>query len=193
MALNNEQYQKIDVYYKLFLNTFLNNMKKIYTLSVVVLLFAGWTQQLQGQTTQSGLNQVELLKQFIGTLENATNKDTVYTAEIKPFGNGALEFRLKSVAHGMVWLEERQLWGYDKKNDKIVCAGIMKDSPNIMLQSAWFTEKNKFKQVPLEFASNPEQAGFIVLFDLKSPDLVIREEFVNNKSLGQEKYTRIKN
>jgi hypothetical protein len=44
----------------------------------------------------------------------------------------------------------------------------------------------------LEFASKPEQAGFIVLFDLKSPDLVIREEIVNNKSLGIEPYRRVK-
>jgi hypothetical protein len=167
-------------------------MKKFYTLSVIVLLSAVCTQRLHAQTTQSGLNQGELLKQFIGTWENATNKDTVYTAEIKPFGNSGLEFRLRSVVNGKVWLEMKQLWGYDKKIDKVVCAGFMKDSPNMILQSAWFTEKNKFKQVPLESASNPEHAGFVVLFDLKSPDLVIREEFVNNKSLGTEPYTRVK-
>lgn len=167
-------------------------MKKIYTLSVIMILSAVCTERIYGQTGQSGLNQVKLMKQFIGTWENATNKDTVYTAEIKPFGNGGLEFALKSVAHGKVWLEEKQLWGYDKKSDKVVCAGIVKGSPNIMLQSAWFTDKNKFKQVPLEFASHPEQAGFIVLFDLKSPDLVIREEIVNNKSLGTEPYKRVK-
>jgi hypothetical protein len=167
-------------------------MKKIYTLSMTVVLFVFCIHVVNAQTTKSGLNQADLLKQFIGTWENATNKDTVYTAEIKPYGNGALEFSLKSVSHGKVWLEEKQLWGYDKKSDKVVCAGIMKDSPNIMLQSAWFTEKNKFKQVPLEFASKPEQAGFIVLFDLKSPDLVIREEIINNKSLGTEPYTRVK-
>jgi hypothetical protein len=132
------------------------------------------------------------MKQFIGTWKNEANKDTVYTAEFKPYGNGGLEFSLRSVAQGKVWLEMKQLWGYDKKSDKVVCAGIMKDSPNIMLQSAWFTEKNKFKQVPLEFASNPEKAGFIVLFDLKSPDLVVREEIINNKSLGTEPYTRVK-
>lgn len=167
-------------------------MKKIYTLSVILLCFVLCPQRLHAQTTQSGLNQVELMKQFIGTWENATNKDTVYTAEFKPYGTGGLEFSLRSAAHGKVWLEMKQLWGYDKKRDKVVIAGIMKDSPDIMLQSAWFTERNKFKQVPFESASNPEQAGFIVLFDLKSPDLVIREEIVNKKSLGTESYKRVK-
>ena len=167
-------------------------MKNIYTLSMIVFLFVVHTQRVQSQTTQSGLNQVELMKQFIGTWENATNKDTVYTAEFKPYGNGGLEFRLRSVANGKDWLEMKQLWGYDKKSDKVVIAGLMKDSPDIMLQSAWFTEKNKFKQVPLEFASDPEKSTFIVLFDLKSPDLVIREEIVNNKSLRTEPYKRVR-
>jgi hypothetical protein len=40
--------------------------------------------------------------------------------------------------------------------------------------------------------NDPKQTDFRVVFDLKSPDLVIREEFVNNKSLGTEKYTRVK-
>jgi hypothetical protein len=167
-------------------------MKKIYTLTMIVLLFVLCIQRLQAQSKPAGLNQVELMKQFIGTWENATNKDTVYTAEFKPYGNGGLEFRLRSVAQGKDWLEMKQLWGYDKKSDKVVIAGLVKDSPYIILQSAWFTEKNKFKQVPLESASDPEKAGFIVIFDIKSPDLVIREEIVNNKSLGTETYKRVK-
>jgi len=167
-------------------------MKKIYTLSMTVVLFVLCTYVGHSQTTQSGLNQVELMKQFIGTWKNETNKDTVFIAEFKPYGNGGLEFSLRSTAQGKVWLEMKQLWGYDKKSDKVVIAGLMKDSPDIMLQSAWFTEKNKFKQVPLEFASDPEKSTFIVLFDLKSPDLVIREEIVNNKSLRTEPYKRVR-
>jgi hypothetical protein len=167
-------------------------MKKLYILSMTVVLFSLCTRVLIAQTTKSGLNQVELLKQFIGTWKNEINKDTVYTAEFKPYGNGGLEFSLRSVAQGKVWLEMKQFWGYDKKSDKVVIAGLMKDSPDIILQSAWFTEKSKFKQVPLEFASSPEKSAFVVLFDLKSPDLVIREEIVNSKSLGMETYKRVK-
>jgi hypothetical protein len=148
---------------------------------------------IQAQTMQSGLNQVELMKQFIGTWKNDTNKDTVYTAEFKPFGNGGMELKLTSVTQGKVWFELKELWGYDKKSDKVVVAGLVKDSPNIMLQATWFTANNKCEQVPLEFASNPDKAGFRVLFDLKSPDLVTREEIVNNKSVGVETYTRVKN
>jgi hypothetical protein len=133
------------------------------------------------------------MKQLIGSWENESIKDTVYTAEFKPYGEGGLEFSLRGVTQGKVWLEMKQLWGYDKKNDKIVIAGLMKNSPNIMLQAAWFTTKNRLEQVPFEFASDPKKATFTVIFDMKSPDLVVREEIVNNKSLGTETYTRVKN
>ena len=51
----------------------------------------------------------------------------------------------------------------------------------------------RHKQVPLEFASNPEKANFKVVFNIKSPDVVLREEIMNNKSIGVETYTRVKN
>ena len=169
-------------------------MKKIYTLSMIVLLIAVCTQQrLHAQTKQSGLNQMELLKQFIGTWRNDANKDTVYTAEFKPYGNGGLDFKLTSITKGKAWFEMKELWGYDKKNDKVVVAGLVKDSPKIMLSALWFTSNNKCEQVPLEFVSNPDQSGFKVIFEIKSPDIVTRNEIMNNKSAGIETYTRVKN
>jgi len=168
-------------------------MKKISSLSIIAILIALYSNALSAQTSQTGLNQLELMKQFIGKWENKANKDTVYTAEFDPYGNGGLEFTLKSVTQGKVWLEMKQLWGYDKKSDKIIIAGFMKDSPNFMLSSAWFSANTRFEQVPYEFASNPEKAGFKVVFDLKSPDLAVRNEIINGKSLGAEPYTRVKN
>ena len=169
-------------------------MKKYYTLVIAAVLFVLFANGLQAQATKSALNQADLLKQFAGTWENKSIKDTVYTAEFKPYGNnGGLEFNLKAAAAGKVWLEMRQFWGYDKKLDRVVMAGLMKDSPNIMLSSAVFKASNRFEQVPLEFASEPDKAGFLVVFEIKSPDQVIREEFLNNKPLGTEVYNRVKN
>jgi hypothetical protein len=168
-------------------------MKDILKLSMIMVLTSLCTNLIYAQAMQDSLNQVELMKQFTGTWENESIKDTVYTAEFKPYGNGGLEFSLRGVTQGKVWLEMKQLWGYDKKNDKIVIAGLMKNSPNIMLQAAWFTTKNRLEQVPFEFASDAKKATFVVIFDFKSPDMAVREEFVNNKSLGIETYTRVKN
>lgn len=167
-------------------------MRKNYSIAVVAVFFLLSINVIHAQTMQSDLNQAELLKQFIGTWENKTFKDTVYTAEIKPYGNEGVEFNLKSVTQGKLWMEMKELWGYDKKRDKMITAGFVKDAPNFMMGILWFTAKNRCEQVPFEFASNPEKASFRVIFDVKSPDLVTREEIVNNKSLGVETYTRVK-
>jgi hypothetical protein len=167
-------------------------MKKIYSITIGVVLAVICMNGLYAQTG-TDLNQAELMKQFVGTWENRSIKDTVYTAEFRPYGNAGLEFNLKSFTQGKQWMEMKQLWGYDKKSDKIVTAGFAKDSPDFMLQTLRFTAKNKCEQVPFESASNPDQASFKVVFDIKSPDVVLREEFVNNKSIGIETYTRVKN
>lgn len=167
-------------------------MKKFYSLTIIAAFLFFLMNGIQAQSGQSGLNQVELMKQFIGTWKNETNKDTVYTAEFKPYGNGEVEFNLISVTKGKLWMEMKQLWGYDKKRDKIVTAGFVKDSPNFILGTLWFTANDRCEQVPLEFASNPDKAGFKVLFEIKSPDIVTRNEIVNNKSVYIETYTRVK-
>lgn len=168
-------------------------MKKFYLIPMIAVFILLGTNGIQAQTTQPGLNQVELMKQLIGTWKNESAKDTVFTAEFKSYGNGGMEFNLKSVAQGKIWLEMKQLWGYDTKNDKFVVAGLMKDNPNITLEAALFTAKNKWEQVPFEFVSKPELATSKVIFEFKSPDLVVRNQIVNNKSVGTETYTRVKN
>jgi hypothetical protein len=199
MILNdfrNEQNENCTVYQKGFSDYYLLKhqiMKKVYALTFYLFLSLLFIDGIHAQTGQTGLNQMELLKKFTGKWKNETNKDTVYTAEFKPYGNGGLEFTLISVTQGKAWLEMKQLWGYDKKSDKIVIAGFMKNSPNFMLSSAWFASDTRFEQIPYEFASNPEKAGFKVVFELKSPDLAVRNEIINGKSQGDEPYTRVKN
>jgi len=169
-------------------------MKRIHSSILVLIFILLCIDGIQAQATKPELNQAELLKQFTGTWETKSVKDTVYTAEFKPYGNnGGLEFNLKGSTEGKVWLDMRQFWGYDKKLDRVVMAGLMKDSPNMMLSSAVFKSGNRFEEVPLEFASNPEKAGFLVVFEIKSRDQIIREEFLNNKSLGTEIYNWVKN
>jgi hypothetical protein len=167
-------------------------MKKIYVSTLFSVLGLLCVNGLLAQNSQASLNQVELMKQFIGIWENRSVKDTVYTAEFVPYGTGGLEFTMRGVTGGKVWLEMKELWGYDKKTDKVVIAGLAKNSPYIMLHATWFTAKNKCEQIPMEFASDPARSNFRVEFEFKSPDLVERNEFVNDKSLGVEVYNRVK-
>lgn len=167
-------------------------MKKIYSITMIAVFVLLCAKGMQAQTMQSDLNQVELMKQFLGTWRSESAKDTVFTAEFKSYGNSGMEFYLKAVTQGKIWFEFKEFWGYDKKNDKFIQAGITKDDPNFLLDAIWFTSKNKCEQVPFEYISKPQQATSKVLFELKSPDLVIRNQIVNNKTVTTETYTRVK-
>ena len=168
-------------------------MKKIYLFTLFAVFILLYTNRIQAQATQTGLSQVELMKQLIGTWKSESTKDTVFTAEFKSYGNGGMEFNLKGVAQGKIWLEVKQLWGYDNKSDKFIVAGLMKDNPNITLEASWFTTKNTWEQFPFEFVSNPKLASSKVTFEFKSPDSVVRNQIVNNKTVVTETYTRVKN
>jgi hypothetical protein len=63
-------------------------MKKSFLILVIAgFLIIGFAE-IQAQTTQTKLNQVELLKQFIGSWKFDWGKDTTGLFEIKPFGTG---------------------------------------------------------------------------------------------------------
>jgi hypothetical protein len=80
-------------------------MKREYAFSLELIFILLCINVIDAQTNQPDLNQMELLKQFTGTWKNESIKDTLFTAEFKPYGNNCLEFRLISVTQGKVWLE----------------------------------------------------------------------------------------
>jgi hypothetical protein len=164
--------------------------KKSLFFLIIVLVFSFHLSF--GQTVPKGIGQMALLKQFRGTWRNDSNKDTIYTADFSLFGSGGLRLFLRGVTHGNAWLEIEQLWGYDKKSDKLATATLVKNTPNLIMQSMWFTSGTRCEQVPYEYVANPSKANFRVVFEFKTPDQLLREEFVNNKSLGVEVYNKVK-
>jgi hypothetical protein len=67
----------------------------------------------------------------------------------------------------------KQLWGYDKKNDKFIGAGIWKSSPEMSIAAFWFTSNKICEVVPYQDISNPEKASVKWEWEIKSPDLAI--------------------
>ena len=59
-------------------------MKTFYVTATVVFLFL-YTNGIHAQTTQTKLNQVELMKQFVGTWQRDIGKDTIDGWEIQQY------------------------------------------------------------------------------------------------------------
>jgi hypothetical protein len=145
----------------------------------VTLLFC--SNGIQAQTTQSQLNQVELMKQFIGIWKAEMGKDTIFIMEGKTFGKG-LEFYWKTDTKGKIISEGKSIMGHDKINNRIIEPQIWDSSPNIILWSGLFTSSNKYEAILLKDIANPEKATLKWEYEFKSPDLLVCTYIVNRKT-----------
>jgi len=116
-----------------------------FIITIAVFLFIGIIG-MKAQTTQTKLNQFELVKQFIGIWKAEMVRDTSWIMEYKSFGNG-MEFYLTAETKGTIIFELKTLMGYDKYRDKLIEFGIVKSSPEIKHYEGWFTSANKCEEV----------------------------------------------
>jgi hypothetical protein len=165
-------------------------MKKLcLVFSISVFLLAS-TIRLQAQTTQNQLNQVELMKQFIGSWKTTFGNERTFFWEAKSYGTG-FETNLLGVANGNTMFEGKQLLGYDKKNDKYIVAQMFQGK-DIEIGATWFISNTKFKWIPNCDISNPEKASIINEGEFKSPDMFVETKTVNTNPIQTLTYTRIK-
>jgi hypothetical protein len=165
-------------------------MKKFCLTTAIAVLHLFSSSVIQAQTSQTKLNQVELMKQFIGTWKCEMN-DTTYIIEDKLYGDGH-DVYMKNETKGKIIWEEKSLIGYDKKNDMLIEAMIEHNSPNITLFSIRFSSTNKYKEILLKDIPNPEKANEKDFFELKSPDLFIDTYIKNNKVVSIDTFKRVK-
>lgn len=146
------------------------------------------TNGLWAQTEQTKLNQVELMKQFIGTWESVGN-DTTYIWECKLLGS-AMEFTIKTEIKGKTTIDAKTLMGYDNNNNRLVEAVIGNNSSDISLCPCWFTTKNSLTQILWKDIADPENADLKWIVEFKTPDSFVITEIRNKKM--REPYTYIR-
>ena len=164
-------------------------MKKLCLTAIIVTSLLLCPNSIHSQTTQTGLDHIELFKQFIGVWKGEMGKDTTFIMEIKPFYNG-FESYVKTESKGKLVLEEKTLMGYDKKSDKLIESGIMNNSPEIILWALWFTSEKKCEEVLLADISNPEKAVLKWKFELITPNSMVWYNLKNNKITGTYTFYR---
>jgi hypothetical protein len=137
-----------------------------------------------------GINQVDLMKQFLGTWKCDIAKDTTAFYEGKSYGTG-LDCYFKFITKDKVVMEGKQLRGYDKNIDKFIFSGMMKGT-DMNFFAGWFISKNKYIYVPYMDISNPDKASWKIEGEFKTPDMIFETYLVNNKSVKTETWTRVK-
>jgi hypothetical protein len=150
------------------------------TTMIVVFLFI-CLNGLQAQTTQTPLNQMELIRQFIGNWECEIVKDATFIhLVVSPFGT-AIECNYAVITNGDTVRQEKWIWGYDKNNDKIIEAVISKTNTDITLNAMSFKSKNALEKVTYKNISDFTQSPWIVKYEFTTPDL-IRMNYTNKNT-----------
>jgi hypothetical protein len=162
--------------------------------SLLILVIAGFLviglSEVQAQTTQPKLNQVELIKQMLGNWRVDFAKDTVLYMNNETFGTGFTCY-FKTVVKNTTISETKELCGYDSKLDKYVAASLEKGK-DIEIYALWFKSNTKYEGVPLSDVSNPDKAAIKIEGEIKSKDEVLQTTLINGKIVVIEDYKRIK-
>ena len=93
-------------------------MKKLSLTTLIFLFLLFSFNGIQAQTAQTKLNQVELAKQFLGTWQGNTGKDTVQMWEGKPYGKAVIT-NVYMVINGIKTDSYLSYFGYDDRDDKL--------------------------------------------------------------------------
>jgi hypothetical protein len=166
-------------------------MKTFFSTTMTVVFLLCFTIGIQAQTTQTQLNQIDLMKQWVGTWKCVMAKDTTLIVEYSLFGT-ALDGNAKVVTKGKTLDEFKMLWGYDEKIDKIIAVQLWQSSPNLRILGSWFTSKTTAIAIPYQNISNPKDATETVNIELKTPDLLIETQTSNGKVDAILTFTHVK-
>ena len=146
--------------------------------------------ELQAQSAQPKLNQVELMKQFLGSWKCEVSLDTIAFWTTKSYGTG-LENRYNYVKDGRIVVEGKQLWGYDKTIDKFYATTLQKGK-DIYIDIYYFISTNKCRMYTLYDIENPEKAPVRWEIEFKSPDMFLETYISNNEPFKIRTFTRIR-
>lgn len=169
---------------------FLFVFKKIDNGWKVIHLVDSYVEKNVPGESRKGLNQVELMKQFLGSWKCEVAKDTICYWDIKAFGTG-VEGYFKYVTKGEIVTEGKELWGYDKTTDTFILSEMIK-GVDIALYVTWFSPKNKCVMFPYSDISYSPRATSTWEVEFTSPDILVETSFVNNSPIKIDTYKRVK-
>jgi hypothetical protein len=166
-------------------------MKTIWFATLIMIFLLLSKGGIQAQTKQVQLNQIDLMKQFLGTWKCEMGKDTNAIVVYTIFGT-TMEDNFKIITKEKIINSGKELFGYDKNNDKIIEAQLLESSPDLIIKVLWFTSKNTEEVVQFQDISNPENAILKWKIEFKSPDLWVMTTTQNNKVVSTLTFTREK-
>jgi len=149
----------------------------------------GVEQFSKSEGESKSLNQLELMKLFLGRVKFEGKDTTIYFDQIDK--GKWHETSIKYVTKGKVVREGKQLWAYDAKADKVVHLTII-DGVRLSVYTSWFITKNKYIMIPYGNTSNSDEMGAYVIGEFTTQDSCTETIIQNGKPILSETYVRVK-
>jgi hypothetical protein len=128
--------------------------------------------------SSKGLNQAELLMQYVGNFEAPSGKDTTEFVQFKSLqGQNVLSLYAKVVTKEKILFEETGFWGYDAANNKIDLS-VMVSNGYVFHYLGEFTSSDK-----LEFFDVNSATGNKFIMERISSDVFKETSIINNKTV----------
>ena len=141
-------------------------MKKSFKVLLSLLVFLGISLTLSAQSNEEELDQLELMKQFIGTWRAETGEDTVANLTYEPIGDGIL-ITQENIANGVTFRIVKAVMGVSNDKKTIIVAGIIPDG-SIRFQYGKFVSNTK--SVFEFYSDNVKHPQNIQEYEIQSPD-----------------------
>ncbi len=164
-------------------------MKNIYLITVFTVFFLICTDGLlQAQNTQTTLNQVELMKQFVGSWKCDMGMDSALFVDVKSYGTTGLEGNVRIVINGKTVQESKILMGYDKSADKYFLAEMVKGN-DLHILSRRFLSSDNYEITQYDL-SNPKKVSWKCEGVFITPDMFAETTMTENKEPKTVTYIR---
>ncbi|BEH00324.1 hypothetical protein BSYN_25880 [Bacteroides sedimenti] len=139
---------------------------------------------MQAQNSHKNLNQAELLRKYIGVWKAEVGKDTTNWFEFAAYGENALTGNFKMKVKDKIIFQNKQLWGYDSKANKIIGVELERDSGMMILYICGFVSENVLEGVAIRNITHPEIVSEKFYEEFKSPDMYIQNFTENNQKIS---------
>jgi hypothetical protein len=164
-------------------------MKKFCLKTTIAVFFLIFSIGIQGQTAQPALDQVGLLKKFIGTWQTTTGTDTLETWVAKLYGE-AIIINLTREVKGIKSPVYVNNIGFDKGDGKIKGFALFPNTDVVPWVGQFTTEKNFGGILVAAFDSKTAWEKFEFVF---SPDsFIFTLQNMEGVKISEYKYSKVK-
>ena len=141
-------------------------MRKSFKVLLSLLIFLGISLTLSAQSNEEELDQLELMKQFIGTWRAETGEDTVVSTTYEPIGDGIL-ITQENITNGVTYRTVKAVMGVSTDKKTIIVSVIRQDG-TIGFHYGKFVSNNKC--ILEVYRDNVQHPLNIQEFEIQSPD-----------------------